>query len=202
MANRASAQLDALSLSPAAYAAYRNQKLSRRAERSGQPAYYIDKVEIINKSRLSDETVHAMLKVRPDKIQTNESLEAGIRRLYALESFDRITYEVEERGGENVLVVDASEKNWGRATSTSSSASPMTSRAAPTTTWACPTPSPTSTTGAEWLTEASLGTAKHFKTDFYTPLEPSQTFLARRAWPMTRPSVVSSSPRRRGRRMR
>lgn len=135
------------SLSPAAYTAYRNQKLSRRAERSGQPAYYIDKVEIINKSRLSDETVRAMLKVRPDKIQTNESLEAGIRRLYALESFDRITYEVEERGGENVLVVNASEKNWGRATSTSSSASPMTSRAAPTTTWVCPTPSPTSTTG-------------------------------------------------------
>jgi len=31
--------------------------------------------------------------------------------------------------------------------------------------------------GAEWLTEASLGTAKHFKTDFYTPLEPSQTFF-------------------------
>lgn len=30
--------------------------------------------------------------------------------------------------------------------------------------------------GAEWLTEASLGTAKHIKTDFYTPLEPSQTF--------------------------
>ena len=61
VADRASAQLDALSLSPDAYADYRNKKLSRRAERSGQPAYYIDKVEILNKSRLSDETVRAML---------------------------------------------------------------------------------------------------------------------------------------------
>lgn len=177
VANRASAQLDTLSLSPSAYTAYRNQKLSRRAERSGQPAYYIDKVEILNKSRLSDETVRAMLKVRPDKVQTNESLEAGIRRLYALESFDRITYEVEEREGENVLVVDASEKNWGPGylnfqfgfsddfESSSNYNVGMSYTLTNVNDW-----------GAEWLTEASLGTAKHLKTDFYTPLEPSQTF--------------------------
>ncbi|WP_429193237.1 patatin-like phospholipase family protein [Aeromonas salmonicida] len=177
VANRAATQLDALSLSPREYAVYRNQKLSRRAERSGQPAYYIDKVEILNKSRLSDETVRAMLKVKPDKIQTNESLEAGIRRLYALESFDRITYEVEERDGENVLVVDASEKNWGPGylnfqfgfsddfESSSNYNVGMSYTLTNLNEW-----------GAEWLTEASLGTAKHLKTDFYSPLEPSQTF--------------------------
>ncbi|MDM5136305.1 patatin-like phospholipase family protein [Aeromonas salmonicida] len=177
VANRAATQLDALSLSPKEYAVYRNQKLSRRAERSGQPAYYIDKVEILNKSRLSDETVRAMLKVKPDKIQTNESLEAGIRRLYALESFDRITYEVEERDGENVLVVDASEKNWGPGylnfqfgfsddfESSSNYNVGMSYTLTNLNEW-----------GAEWLTEASLGTAKHLKTDFYSPLEPSQTF--------------------------
>lgn len=179
VANRAAAQLDALSLSPKEYAVYRNQKLSRRAERSGQPAYYIDKVEILNKSRLSDETVRAMLKVKPDKIQTNESLEAGIRRLYALESFDRITYEVEERDGENVLVVDASEKNWGPGylnfqfgfsddfESSSNYNVGMSYTLTNLNEW-----------GAEWLTEASLGTAKHLKTDFYSPLEPSQTFYS------------------------
>ncbi|MGE6113238.1 patatin-like phospholipase family protein [Aeromonas salmonicida] len=177
VANRAATQLDALSLSPREYAVYRNQKLSRRAERSGQLAYYIDKVEILNKSRLSDETVRAMLKVKPDKIQTNESLEAGIRRLYALESFDRITYEVEERDGENVLVVDASEKNWGPGylnfqfgfsddfESSSNYNVGMSYTLTNLNEW-----------GAEWLTEASLGTAKHLKTDFYSPLEPSQTF--------------------------
>lgn len=178
VAMRASSQLDALSLSPSAYADYRNQKLSRRAERSGQPAYYIDKVEIINKSRLSDDTVRAMLKVRPDKVQTYESLEAGIRRLYALESFDRITYEVEERGGENVLVVNASEKNWGPGylnfqlgfsddfESNSNYNVGMSYNLTNVNDW-----------GAEWLTEASLGTAKHIKTDFYSPLEPSQTYF-------------------------
>lgn len=178
VANSAAARLDALSLSPAAYADYRNGKLSRRAERSGQPAYYIDKVEIINKSRLSDDTVRAMLNVRPDKVQTYESLEAGIRRLYALESFDRITYEVEERDGENVLVVDASEKNWGPGylnfqlgfsddfESSSNYNVGMSYTLTNVNDW-----------GGEWLTEASLGTAKHLKTDFYTPLEPSQTYF-------------------------
>lgn len=177
VAMQSSSQLDTLSLSPDAYAEYRNQKLSRRAERSGQPAYYIDKVEIINKSRLSDDTVRAMLKVRPDKVQTYDSLEAGIRRLYALESFDRITYEVEERGGENVLVVNASEKNWGPGylnfqlgfsddfESNSNYNVGMSYTLTNVNDW-----------GGEWLTEASLGTAKHFKTDFYTPLEPSQTY--------------------------
>ncbi|MFM4825355.1 patatin-like phospholipase family protein [Aeromonas bivalvium] len=177
VAEAASRQLDALSLSKADYAAYRNQKLSRRAERSGQPAYFIDKVELVNKSRLSDETMIATLKVRPDKVQTNESLEAGIRRLYALESFDRITYQVEERNGENVLVVDASEKNWGPGylnfqfgfsddfQSDSNYNVGMSY-----------TLTNVNELGAEWLTEASLGTAKHIKTDFYTPLEASQTF--------------------------
>jgi NTE family protein len=196
-ADKASLQLDRLSLTKEQYNAYRNQKLSRRAERSGQPAYFIDKVEIINKSRLSDETVRAMLKVRPDKVQTNESLEAGIRRLYALESFDRITYEVEERDGENVLVVDASEKNWGPGyfnfqfgfsddfESSSNYNVGMSYTLTNVNDW-----------GAEWLTEASLGTAKHFKTDFYTPLEPSQTFYseASLAYDQTQRSLFNPDP--------
>lgn len=196
-ADKASLQLDRLSLTKEQYNAYRNQKLSRRAERSGQPAYFIDKVEIINKSRLSDETVRAMLKVRPDKIQTNESLEAGIRRLYALESFDRITYEVEERDGENVLVVDASEKNWGPGylnfqfgfsddfENTSNYNVGMSYTLTNVNDW-----------GAEWLTEASLGTAKHIKTDFYTPLEPSQTFYgeASLAYDQTQRSLFNPDP--------
>ncbi|MGL5598153.1 MAG: patatin-like phospholipase family protein [Aeromonas sp.] len=176
---RASAKLDKLSLTEAQYLAYRNKKLSRRAERSGQPAYFIDKVELINRSRLSDDTVRAMLNVRPDKIQTNASLEAGIRRLYALESFDRITYEVQERDGKNVLLVDASEKNWGPGylnfqfgftddfENSSNYNVGMSYTLTNVNDW-----------GAEWLTEASLGTTKHLKTNFYTPLDPSQAFYS------------------------
>ncbi|WP_323068609.1 patatin-like phospholipase family protein, partial [Aeromonas jandaei] len=196
-AEKVSLELDKLSLSKERYNEYRNRKLSRRAERSGLPAYYIDKVEIINKSRLSDETVRAMLDVRPDKIQTNESLEAGIRRLYALESFDRITYEVDERDGENVLVVDASEKNWGPGylnfqfgfsddfENTSNYNVGMSYTLTNVNNW-----------GGEWLTEASLGTAKHIKTDFYTPLEPSQTFFgeASLAYDKTQRRIFSSEP--------
>ncbi len=177
-AQRAAYRFERLALDKASYKAYRDRKLSRRAERSGQPAYFIDKVEIINQSRLSDETVRAMLKVRPDEVQTNASLEASIRRLYALESFDRITYELEDRDGENVLRVDASEKRWGPGylnfqfgftddfESNSNYNVGMSYTLTNVNDW-----------GAEWLTEASLGTAKHFKTDFYTPLEPSQTFF-------------------------
>jgi NTE family protein len=76
-----------------------------------------------------------------------------------------------------VLVVDASEKNWGPGylnfqfgfsddfESSSNYNVGMSYTLTNVNDW-----------GAEWLTEASLGTAKHLKTDFYSPLEPSQTF--------------------------
>jgi NTE family protein len=85
---------------------------------------------------------------------------------------------VEERDGENVLVVDASEKNWGPGylnfqlgfsddfESSSNYNVGMSYTLTNVNDW-----------GGEWLTEASLGTAKHLKTDFYTPLEPSQTYF-------------------------
>ncbi|MFM5464872.1 patatin-like phospholipase family protein [Aeromonas simiae] len=175
---RVASQLDRLSLSAARYKAYRDEKLSRRAERSGLPAYYIDKVEIHNQSSLADETIRSAMRIKPHKIQSSENLEAGMRRLYALESFDRITYQIEERANENVLVVDASEKKWGPGylnfqfgfSDDFESNSNYNVGASYTRTnvneW-----------GGEWHNEASLGTWKHLKSEFYTPLEPSQTFF-------------------------
>lgn len=177
-AKRVALRLDALSLSPARYKAYRDHKLSRRAQNSALPAYYIDRVDIVNQSSLADETIRAAMQVKPHKVQTRESLEAGVRRLYALESFDRVTYQIEERGNENVLVVDAHEKNWGPGylnfqfgfTDDFESTSNYNVGAAYTRTnineW-----------GGEWHSEASLGTWKHLKTEFYSPLEPSQTYF-------------------------
>ncbi len=177
-AKRVALSLDALSLSPARYKAYRDQKLSRRAQNSALPAYYIDRVEIVNNSSLADETIRSAMRVKPHKVQTREGLEAGVRRLYALESFDRVTYQIEERGAENVLVVDAHEKNWGPGylnfqfgfTDDFESSSNYNVGASYTRTnineW-----------GGEWHNEVSLGTWKHLKTEFYSPLDPAQTYF-------------------------
>ncbi|MGL5285406.1 MAG: patatin-like phospholipase family protein [Aeromonas sp.] len=177
-ARRLSQQLDKLSLLPARYQAYRDHKLSRRAERSGLPAYYVDRVEIRNQSNLADETIRSAMQINPRKVQTGESLEAGIRRIYALESFDRVTYQIEERGNENVLVVDAHQKSWGPGylnfqlgfnddfESESNYNVGLSYTLTNINRW-----------GGEWHNEASLGTWKHLKTEFYTPLEPSQTYF-------------------------
>ena len=77
----------------------------------------------------------------------------------------------------------------------------MTSRAAPTTTSACPTPlTNVNDWGGEWLTEASLGTAKHLKTDFYTPLGALPDLLRRDEPGLRQDPATSSSRKRAGRR--
>ena len=106
-------QLRALSVSPEEYEEYLRGKLDRRAQLSGQPAYYLDKIVIHNNSRLSDEVIKGMLQVETGKVQTNENLEAGIERINALGTFERVTYQIDEELGQNVLVVNANEKGWG-----------------------------------------------------------------------------------------
>lgn len=94
------------------YEEYRQAKLDRRAQFGGQPAYYLDRIVIHNNSRLSDEVIKGMLQVETGMVQTSENLEAGIERINALGTFERVTYEIDEEQGQNVLVVNASGKSW------------------------------------------------------------------------------------------
>lgn len=177
-ARRQVTRLDALSLSATRYKSYRDEKLRRRAERSGLPAYYIDRVQIRNQSSLSDETIRSAMRVKPHRVQSTRSLEAGIRRIYALESFDRVTYQIEEQGDENVLVVDAHEKDWGPGylNFQFGFADDFESRSTYNVGLSY-TRTNINDWGGEWHNEASLGTWKHLKSEIYSPLEPSQTFF-------------------------
>ena len=170
-------QLRALSVSPEEYEEYLRGKLDRRAQLSGQPAYYLDKIVIHNNSRLSDEVIKGMLQVETGKVQTNKNLEAGIERINALGTFERVTYQIDEELGQNVLVVNATEKGWGpnyldftfAIEEDFSSRSNYSYGAAYTLT-------NLNNYGGELRNEFSLGTWKHLRSEFYTPFDAQQRY--------------------------
>jgi NTE family protein len=170
-------RLRSLSVSREEYADYQAAKLDRRAQLTGQPAYYLDRIVIHNDSRLSDAVIKGMLQVDTGKVQTNENLEAGIERINALGTFERVSYEIEEQQGQNILVVNATEKGWGpdyldfnlAFEDDFSSRSNYTYGVAYTLT-------NVNSLGGELRNELSLGSWKHLRSEYYTPFDPSQQF--------------------------
>ena len=177
MARSQAWRLKALSVSQEEYHDYQQEKLDRRAQLSGQPAYYLDKIVIHNDSRLSDQVLKSMLQVETGKVQTNENLEAGIERINALGTFERVTYEIDEQQGQNVLVINATEKRWGpdyldftfaleddfqsRSNYSYGVAYTLTNM---------------NSLGAEWRNEVTMGSWTHLRSEFYSPFDARQQF--------------------------
>lgn len=172
-------RLKKLALSPKEYEQYQQAKLDRRAQVTGQPAYFLDQIEIHNHSRLSDDVLKKMLSVETGKVQTNENLEQGIERINALGTFERVTYQIDERQGKNVLVVDAREKSWGPGylDFTLGMEDDYHSRSnysyGVSYTW-----TNLNELGAEWRNEFLLGSWKKLRTELYSPFDAAQHFYA------------------------
>lgn len=112
-AHKVLAQLQTLSLSEQDYFAYQSQKLDRRSQLQRSNAVYLDRVEVNNQSDLSEQTIRDVLGLIPGQFHETKALEEGVRRLYALDAFERVSYGIEEQDGEQVLTVHTSEKGWG-----------------------------------------------------------------------------------------
>jgi len=173
-------QLNALRLSEADWRAYQQEKLSRRAQYSRQPGVYVDRIRLINHSRLSDEVLTELLQVTPGQLQSNAALEAGVKRINALGTFERVTYRLEQQQDENVLVVEAQEKRWGPGyidfalgveedySSRSQYSLGLAYTLTNLTDW-----------GAEWRNELLGGNDKRVQTELYLPLDKRQRFFTR-----------------------
>ena len=110
-AARAAAQkLLPFALSEADYAKHRQSQLRKRtAPRT------IASVELENDSSLRQELLESRLMLRPGEPLDEASLRAGIERLYALDDFQRVRFEVLEgdKPDETRVRVKAEEKEWG-----------------------------------------------------------------------------------------
>ncbi|PSW18062.1 phospholipase [Photobacterium sanctipauli] len=95
------------------YRQYLRTKLDRRSQLIASSAYYIDRIEIDNNTRRPDEALLALLDLDIERVVSNDELDEAVKRLNSQDIFERITYQIDHQGGENVLKFDVREKSWG-----------------------------------------------------------------------------------------
>lgn len=100
--------LTRLSLPDAEYAAWRSQVTARRGERP-----VIDRVRVKNRSGLSPKAVEARLDDYAGKPLDVDALERNIADIYALDTFETVTWDVREEGALTTLAIESTGKNWG-----------------------------------------------------------------------------------------
>ncbi|WP_413112480.1 patatin-like phospholipase family protein [Thaumasiovibrio sp. DFM-14] len=173
-------ELLAFQVSEQEYSQYRLAKLDRRSQLLATGDYYIDRIEIVNQTRRSDQALQAVLNLPTGEVLTSAQIEQGVERLYAHDLFDRITYSVQHLEAENVLLLDVNEKVWGpgylnfklaieddyaRRSEYSFGAQYLYTNI--------------TDYGGEWLTELDLGSWNRFSTSLYLPWDYQQQIYSR-----------------------
>nr|WP_229821686.1 patatin-like phospholipase family protein [Photobacterium aphoticum] len=95
------------------YADYQRKKLDRRSQLLASSAYYIDRIALENHTRRSDTALLAALNLEVGRVVANHELDEAVKRLNSQDIYERITYQIQRQGEENVLVMDVREKSWG-----------------------------------------------------------------------------------------
>lgn len=160
------------------YRAYIKQKQSRRSQLTAASGYYIDKIEIKNNTRLPEKTLLSQLDLKTGRVISNEELEQAVKRLQSEDVYGRITYQIKQENGENVLDMDINEKSWGPGylNFTLSFEDNFNNRSN-FSFGAQYLYTDLTDKGGEWLTEFSLGSWKNINTEFYFPLDYKQQFF-------------------------
>jgi NTE family protein len=76
--------------------------------------YLVSFVDIDNDSVLNDEIIRSRLGVQPGQYLDLDSLESSVDRIYSLDLFESVTYDlVENSAGEKGLLISANARRWG-----------------------------------------------------------------------------------------
>jgi NTE family protein len=106
-AERQAGRLQGLSLTDEDYRALR----AKRQRHPSPPV--IDEVRIVNRSRIADGVIEAYITVKTGEPLDVDRLEGDLYRLYGLEVFELVYYDVTSESGRNVLTVTVRERSWG-----------------------------------------------------------------------------------------
>ena len=100
-------ELRKLSVDAATYQQY----LARTEGRPKQPV--IDFVRLDNASRIGDETILSHITLTPGQLLDTDQMDAEISKIYGMDVFETVRYEVVEEDGKTGVVLHATEKAWG-----------------------------------------------------------------------------------------
>lgn len=83
-------------------------------EQQALPDFEVGFVEIRNNSVLNDELIRSRLAVKPDEKLDLTALDRSVDRIYSLDVFESVTYDlVQNEQGERGVVVTAEARSWG-----------------------------------------------------------------------------------------
>jgi len=162
-----------LAIPPDAYSQYLARQ---RKGRTDNPV--IDYVRVENHSPLSPLVLAAQIETWPGKALNTETLIKDLKRLYGLDTFERVDFRLEQRQKQTGLVFTADEKSWGdtfikfgfgmadnfKGESTYSIAASITK-------------AQLNALGGEWRTEMQIGESPRFFTELYQPITTSTRFF-------------------------
>ena len=83
------------------------------ARKRSNPWPVIDRVRIINDSRLADKAIEARLRVDIGEPLDIDQLEKDLGQIYGLEIFESVYYDITREQGKSVLTVIARKASWG-----------------------------------------------------------------------------------------
>jgi NTE family protein len=177
-ARKVATRLAALALTADEYA--RVQASHRSTVVSPAP---VDEIRFIAMKRVNPEVARNLLETAPGAPLEAAVVDADMRRLYGTGDFERVGYSVVDDANRRVLIVDAVEKSWGPGYlrfglglgSDFKGDSFFNAAASYRRTWI-------NSLGAEWRTDAQVGSTNLIATEFYQPLFASRAlFVAPRA---------------------
>ncbi len=168
-------KLIGLSVDNQMYALHKSHQSKRR---SGPPV--IDRVLIENQSLLSPEVIASRLSDHTSKPLDVDQLEAEINDVYGFDTFESVTYSIDQKDDETELLLTVKEKSWGpnylrfgvnfeddfEGTSNYNLAARLTK-------------TEINKLGGELRFEAQIGTSPRFFTEWFQPLDyKSRWFLS------------------------
>lgn len=161
------AKLGSLSLAPRTYATY-----SAAHKAPGKHELTIDFIRIENDSRLGDKVIARHLGLKPGQPLETKKLEAAVGRVYGLDIFESVSYEVTEKGDETGVVVTAKERTWGTNSLQFGLEMSTTQDESLFNLGAAYTVIPLNRLNGEWRISAKVGEEPSLITDIYQPLDP------------------------------
>lgn len=182
-AEAATAQLDKLSafaIPEEDYARYQAAKKQSSQQWVAEIHHPIVKIEFANDSKVSESLIRDTLGISEGETITKEQLDEAIKRIYAINKFERVDAEFRDTSDGRVLTVITRAKSWGpnyfqvgfnweddfrlESAVTLDLAYTMTDL---------------TDNGGEWRNEVQLGYEKKLATEFYQPLDRDQVFYSR-----------------------
>jgi len=173
-------KLQKLSVSEEQYAAYVESKRAKSKLVLAEITHPIKEIVFDNQSKVSLNLLKETLELQPGQSITKDELNQAIKRIYALNKFERVDAEFVEGEEGRVLTVTTRAKSWGpnyfqlgfNWEDDFSSDSAISFDMAYTMT-------DLTFNGGEWRNEVKLGLEKLFATEFYQPLNRDQEFYSR-----------------------